>query len=100
MQRNLTAPAFHASEANGKLTITTASVTLVYVVGQPFAAGTLTVTSADPASAFKSWTYGDAASGNLLGTIRGLDTQVTPRAAVAVVGTAAARGACVLTRVR
>jgi hypothetical protein len=50
-------------------------VTLKYTVGQPFSASSLSVSSNDPTSAFKGWSYGDAFPGNLLGTIRGLDGQ-------------------------
>jgi len=75
MNRALPVPTFTSGEAGGVLTISTAQVRLTYTVGQPFAAGTLSVVSVNSSSGFSSWTYGDANPGNLLGTIRGLDMQ-------------------------
>jgi hypothetical protein len=75
MQRNLPVPKFTSSTTNGVLTVTTAEVVLTYTLGQPFSGTTLSVTSADSASAFSKWSYGDPFPGNLLGTIRGLDDQ-------------------------
>lgn len=75
LNRNLPVPVFSQSTTGGVLTITTKSVQLKYTSGQPFAPSTLSVTSLDPTSAFKSWAFGQADTGNLLGTIRGLDEQ-------------------------
>ena len=75
MNRLLPVPAFTHSEAGGVLTIATAKVQLSYTVGAPFSAATLSAKSLDAASAFTTWTYGDAFPGNLLGTIRGQDGQ-------------------------
>ena len=77
LNRNLTVPAFTSGENGGVLTITTAAVQLSYVVGTgSFSAASLYVTSTNASSAFPGWKFGDAFPGNLLGTIRGLDTQV------------------------
>jgi hypothetical protein len=74
LNRNLPLPAFHTSESDGVLTISTNAVTLRYVVGQPFSASTLSVKSITQGFSW-GWSFGDANSGNLLGTIRGLDRQ-------------------------
>jgi hypothetical protein len=74
LNRNLPLPAFHSSESDGTLTISTNAVTLRYVVGQPFSPSTLSVKSNTQGFSW-SWSFGDANSGNLLGTIRGLDRQ-------------------------
>ena len=55
------------------LTITTDEVKLTYTVGQPFSASTLQVVSVNSQSTFQSWSFGQANTGNLLGTIKSLD---------------------------
>jgi hypothetical protein len=75
MNRNLPVPQFTQATNGGVLTIKTGAVQLTYAAGQAFSAASLSVVSLDQASAFKSWTYGQAFPGNLLGTIRGLDQQ-------------------------
>lgn len=77
MNRNLPVPQFTAGEANGVLTITTSSVVLTYKVGSGgFNGNSLSVQPvAGSSSAFKGWSYGQPDTGNLLGTIRGLDGQ-------------------------
>jgi hypothetical protein len=77
LQRNLPVPQFTAGESNGVLTITTQSIVLTYKVGSGgFNPSSLQVQPvAGSSSAFKGWTYGQADTGNLLGTIRGLDGQ-------------------------
>ena len=72
LNRNLPTIAFQSKEDGGVLTISTKQLTLSYTVGQPFAPNTLSVKS-DLQGFPWSWTFGDANSGNLLGTIRGLD---------------------------
>ena len=78
MNRALPVPTFSHGESGGVLTINSSEVTLRYTVGSAFSASTLTVTSRNASSAFKSWAF-DASNfpsgGNLLGTIRGLDEQ-------------------------
>ena len=75
LNRNTPVPAFTSSSAGGVLTITTASVVLSYTLGSPFSASTLSVAPVGTGGSFPGWKYGDAAPGNLLGTIRGLDGQ-------------------------
>lgn len=75
MNRNTTVPVFTTSTAGGVLVIRTSSVELSYRVGERFSGTSLTVASLDPTSAFKGWAFGQHDSGNLLGTIRGLDEQ-------------------------
>lgn len=74
LNRNLPAPAFQSDEKDGILTISTKYATLRYTVGQPFSAATLSVKSDNQDFAW-AWSFGDDNSGNLLGTIRGLDRQ-------------------------
>ena len=74
LNRNLPPPEFTTSESGGILTITTLAVSLRYTVGQPFSPATLSVKSVAKGFAW-AWAYGDANTGNLLGTIRGLDQQ-------------------------
>jgi hypothetical protein len=73
VNRNLTVPQFTTMIVSGVLTITTQKVILTYQVGQPFTSSSLTVKSNDASSAFKSWSYGQPNTGNLLGTIKSLD---------------------------
>ena len=76
LNRNLPVPSFTHSESGGVLTITTSQVSLTYVVGTgSFSASSLKVATLNGTSGFPGWTYGQAAPGNLLGTIRGLDGQ-------------------------
>lgn len=77
MNRNLPVPTFTQNVNNGVLTISTSQIKLTYTVGQPFSSSSLSVTSLNPNSAFTSWSFGDPFPGNLLGTIRGLDGQVS-----------------------
>ena len=83
LNRKLPVPKYTTKETNGNLTITTAAVELTYAVGKGFSAATL---SAKPVGAevtdplgFPGWRFGDANPGNLLGTIRGQDQQVSTR---------------------
>jgi hypothetical protein len=75
LNRDLPVPVFTQTTVDGVLTIQTAKIRLSYTLGGNFSAASLFVSSLDPASAFKQWTYGDTFPGNLLGTIRGLDDQ-------------------------
>lgn len=75
LNRALTVPRFSHAEEGGVLTVTTAAVRLSYAVGEPFAAASLRVEPVGAGSTFPGWRFGDAAPGNLLGTIRGLDDQ-------------------------
>ena len=65
-------PAFTYTEAaSGALQITTNDVVLTYIVGEKFTPDTLSVSSTDAEhSAFKTWSYGEPDTGNLLGTIK------------------------------
>jgi hypothetical protein len=67
LNRNLPVPSFSYNETVGVLTLTTSQVTLTYKIGQAFSSSSLSVTSNNATSAFKSWKYGDAFPGNLLG---------------------------------
>lgn len=75
MNRNTTVPVFSSSTSGGVLVIRTTSVELSYRLGERFTGTSLSVSSLAPASAFKGWAFGQHDSGNLLGTIRGLDEQ-------------------------
>ena len=66
---------FTHKEVNGVLTIQTSFLTLTYNVGSEFSAANLKVVGSMPSSFFKAWAFGDFDTGNLLGTIRGLDKQ-------------------------
>eukprot|EP00042_Codosiga_hollandica_P032126 m.200668 g.200668 ORF g.200668 m.200668 type:complete len:1028 (+) comp53818_c0_seq1:262-3345(+) len=72
VNRNVTVPAFTSSVSAGVLTIQTSSIVLKYTVGQQFSGSTLSVSSLG-GSTFTSWVYGQANTGNLLGTIKSLD---------------------------
>ena len=76
MNRNTSLPQFSTSTAGGVLSIRTSSVELSYTLGARFTAATLSVASLQSSSAFQGWQYGQHDSGNLLGTIRGLDEQI------------------------
>jgi len=80
VNRALPVPAFSHAEAGGVLTITTAAVELSYAVGAGFSRATLRVAPAggSAAAGFGGWAFGDAAPGNLLGTIRSLDKLDVP----------------------
>jgi hypothetical protein len=73
VNRNLAAPQFTQTTSNGVLTISTSDLTLTYTIGAAFAPSTLSIVSASSSSAFTRWSYGQADTGNLLGTIRSLD---------------------------
>lgn len=75
MNRNTPVPPFTSSIAGGILRIDTAAVRVSYTLGTAFSSSTLSVASLVPSSAFKSWSFGQPDTGNLLGTIRGLDEQ-------------------------
>lgn len=75
LNRKLPVPAFTHSESGGVLTIATSELQLTYTVGQAFSASSLSIKSLDASSAFTTWSFGQDFPGNLLGTIRGLDTQ-------------------------
>lgn len=62
----------------GVLQLDTPALRLSYILGEPFSASSLTVTSRDTSSAFESWHYGQANTGNLFGTIRTLDNERLP----------------------
>lgn len=67
-------PAKFSNVTDGKeLTIETESLRLTYSLGSAFSADSLAVAGKDEKSKFDSWKFGQANSGNLLGTIRTLD---------------------------
>jgi len=71
-------PTFTQSIQDGILTIATDSIELTYTIGEEFSSSSLAVNSVDTSSAFDSWSYGQASVGNLLGTIRTLDSEDLP----------------------
>jgi alpha-glucosidase (family GH31 glycosyl hydrolase) len=74
LNRNLPVPQFTSSvSSSGWLTVNTSRITLMYQVGQVFAAWTLKVSTAAGAA----YSYGDADNGNLLGTVKSLDELCT-----------------------
>ena len=85
VNRKTSVPAFtHAVSSDGKtLTISTSAVVLTYTVGAAFAPTTLSIAPSSTAAlsgaegAFAGWHFGDSmpATGNLFGTIFGLDMQ-------------------------
>jgi alpha-glucosidase (family GH31 glycosyl hydrolase) len=68
VNRALPVPKFTENNDGKTATITTSKVTLTYTMGQPFSASTLSAKGD-----FGSWAYGNADTGNLLGTIKSLD---------------------------
>lgn len=70
LNRNLAVPKFSSTTQSGLLTIRTSNLALTYAVGSMFTASTLNVTATDGSFVYH---YGDADTGNLLGTIRSLD---------------------------
>lgn len=70
LNRNTAVPAFTTTTTGNVLTISTSAITLSYLVGAPFSAGTLNITLR---SSGQTYHWGDVDYGNLLGTIRTLD---------------------------
>jgi hypothetical protein len=71
VNRALPVPKFMEKNDGTTATIDTGKVILTYKIGQPFSATSLVVTHTKDNSPF--WKYGDANTGNLLGTIKSLD---------------------------
>jgi alpha-glucosidase (family GH31 glycosyl hydrolase) len=79
VNRKTPVPQYNQSvSSDGKtLTISTAALTLLYSISFEFTTSSLSIKPSNNRGAFKGWNYGDstASTGNLFGTLFGLDMQ-------------------------